>query len=70
MRVRERFVVAEASPLALKVGQAIVALINGSFRAESPWTEANRDVQDVRAPKWALTDCMTQQGVLVHLEHI
>lgn len=39
LRVRE-WLVAEASLLALKVGQAIVALINGSLWAESPWPEA------------------------------
>lgn len=53
---------AESSLLALKVGQAIVALINGSLWAESPWPEANKDVQGVHGPKWALTDCLLQQS--------
>lgn len=53
---------AEASLLALKVGQAIVALIDGSLWAESPWPEANKDVQGVHGTEWALTDRILQQG--------
>lgn len=59
-RVREWLVVAEASLLALKVGQAIVALIDGSLWAESPWPEANKDVQEVHGTEWALTDRILQ----------
>lgn len=64
-RVREWLVVVEASLLALKVGQAIVALIDGSLWAESPWPEANKDVQDVHGTEWALTDRILQQGCTV-----
>lgn len=69
LRVQERLV-AEASLSAMKMGQAVVASISGSLWAESPWLEANKDVQDVQGPKWALTDCIVQQGNLAQEEHI
>ena len=60
--MQDLLIVAEASLFALKLGQARVALINGSVWAESPWPEANKDVHDMCGPKWALTDCILQQG--------